>query len=334
MEQTITFRNETYTDGVGKLFYRNDKIYRLINEDRKDFVKELFSNGLIGELEEKELIIPTKVSQFHIHENDLVLEHEKLGIVTYDHEWSFSMRRDVALATIKIQRILMNYGYELWDAHNYNFGFYRNHPVLLDFGSIRKDTLSYDFVTASLFLEHQLYPLKMYEKSYSQIVYAVAKRKFDAGAMKDLYWGILHPLRSSKLHTKIEKLKYIRNAFYSYYLKDNLGLESEIMHTGGRHPQVKKFIKKISKYNLLSNSQRIRHRKKLLEKWEKSIIKIKWQEKTRWENYYNDCGEWKNSITPRFATLSELVKNNCKGIESVWEWGGTRESSRSCCLKI
>lgn len=322
MEKVVEFNNKNYTDGIGRLFYYNNAIYRLINEDRKDFVKELFSNGLIKELEEKALIIPTKISQFHIHEDDLILEHEKIEIVTYDHEWSFSMRRDVALTIIKIQSILMDYGYELWDCHNYNFGFYRNHPVLLDFGSIRKDQLSYDFGATAQFLECQLYPLKMYEKSYSQIVNAIAKRNYDSGEMKELYWRILHPLKSLKIHKIIEKLKYIRNAVYSYYLEENLGVKSERTKTGGKYSEIKKFIKKYSKYNLLSNSKRVNHRKKVLQKWEKNIIKIKWKEKSRWGEYYDDCGEWKKSITPRFITLSEIVKNNCKDIESVWEWGG------------
>jgi hypothetical protein len=65
-----------------------------------------------------------------------VLEHRRITPFTYPGEWSFSMLRDAALATLQVRETLSRGGFDLKDAHAYNVTFDGCRPVFIDFASI------------------------------------------------------------------------------------------------------------------------------------------------------------------------------------------------------
>jgi len=61
-----------------------------------------------------------------------VLEHERVPVVTYPHEWSFSMLQDAALLTLRLVRAAIDDDITTKDATAYNVQFIGARPVFID----------------------------------------------------------------------------------------------------------------------------------------------------------------------------------------------------------
>lgn len=131
----ILFSAKSMLDDFGRVFYYDDKIYRAIHPDKKEYCLNLINSDLFRELLNKNYIPQTKIADFSIEGYELVLEHEKLT-ETLQHEWSFGMLKDAALMVLDVNEICNKYGYELKDSHTLNVFFRGVQPVWIDIGSI------------------------------------------------------------------------------------------------------------------------------------------------------------------------------------------------------
>ncbi|MEZ5245479.1 MAG: hypothetical protein R2707_10310 [Acidimicrobiales bacterium] len=61
-----------------------------------------------------------------------VLEHDRIPVVTYPHEWSFSMLQDAALLTLRLVRAAIDDDITTKDATSYNVQFVGARPVFID----------------------------------------------------------------------------------------------------------------------------------------------------------------------------------------------------------
>lgn len=61
-----------------------------------------------------------------------VLEHERIPIVSYAHEWSFTMLQDAALLTLRLVRAAIDDDITSKDASAYNVQFVGAKPVFID----------------------------------------------------------------------------------------------------------------------------------------------------------------------------------------------------------
>ena len=61
-----------------------------------------------------------------------VLEHDRVPVVTYPHEWSFSMLQDAALLTLRLVRAAIDEDITTKDATAYNVQFVGARPVFID----------------------------------------------------------------------------------------------------------------------------------------------------------------------------------------------------------
>jgi SAM-dependent methyltransferase len=68
----------------------------------------------------------------------LFLEHDKLSLITYPYEWTYSMLCEAALLTLDLQLDLLELGLSLKDATAYNIQWAGNKPVFIDVSSIEK----------------------------------------------------------------------------------------------------------------------------------------------------------------------------------------------------
>ena len=117
--KTQSFLKEfgSYKDPDGYVFYHNGKVYRYVEQKKLLFLSNFLSNELYKELQEKRMIVNTKI--INIEKNFVlrkhlpntvkkVFQHEKLEFISYPYEWSISMCTDAALLTLEIQKKLMN----------------------------------------------------------------------------------------------------------------------------------------------------------------------------------------------------------------------------------
>ncbi len=64
-----------------------------------------------------------------------VLEHDRIPVISYAHEWSFSMLQDAALLTLRLVRAAIDEGMTTKDATAYNIQFVGARPVFIDIPS-------------------------------------------------------------------------------------------------------------------------------------------------------------------------------------------------------
>lgn len=148
-------------DPIGRIFYYSDKIFRIINTEHVDLVQSILNTDFFNELQNLNLMPKTKIANIEFGDNALILEHEKL-IETSPSQWTFSMLKDAALCTLKVNKILNDHGYELKDAHPWNILFKNNSPVFIDFGSIKPITNKNKWVAQYEFIKAFVLPLMLW----------------------------------------------------------------------------------------------------------------------------------------------------------------------------
>ena len=135
MANELQFSVKSMMDDFGRVFIKDGRIFRAIHESKKNYCLDLLASPLFKELLQKKLIPNTTIADFTVPGYALVLEHEKLT-ETLQHEWSFGMLKDAALAVLEVNAICEKYGYELKDAHTLNVLFQGSNPMMVDIGSI------------------------------------------------------------------------------------------------------------------------------------------------------------------------------------------------------
>jgi SAM-dependent methyltransferase len=170
---TQSFKKEhgSYKDPSGYVFYFEDKVYRYVNKKCFSFIAEFLKSGLYKELLIKQMIVDTKIinleknsllQEFFPEPVDQVFQHEKIEFISYPYEWSFSMCKDAALLTLRIQEILLRHGYSLKDATPYNIQFINSNPIFIDICSIEKLDQTGIWKPYNQFLQFWVYPMLLY----------------------------------------------------------------------------------------------------------------------------------------------------------------------------
>jgi hypothetical protein len=104
----------------------------------------------------------------------LIISHQEIGLgllapdridtISYSYEWCFSMLKDAALTTLKIQRASLEHDMELKDASAYNIQFHKGKMVLIDTLSIMKKEPYSPWPAYGQFCRHFLGPLLLMSK--------------------------------------------------------------------------------------------------------------------------------------------------------------------------
>jgi SAM-dependent methyltransferase len=140
MIDSRTRESSSFRDASGFIFKQGGLFYRTVSHSYQKSYDFLMESGLYKELVDKNyLIAHEEVSREKETHSDIykTLLPKQLSFISYPFDWSFSMLKDAALLTLKIQRIALRYGMILKDASAYNIQFIGCQPVFID-------TLSFD----------------------------------------------------------------------------------------------------------------------------------------------------------------------------------------------
>lgn len=124
----------SFRDPAGHVFVTDDILYRRIDPAGREGYEALMGSGLYQTLVAERLLVP--------HE-DLgpqrdqpgavtVIRPERVPMISYPYEWSFSQLKDAALLMLAVERRALAAGLSLKDASAYNVQFLRGRPVLID----------------------------------------------------------------------------------------------------------------------------------------------------------------------------------------------------------
>ena len=304
-------------DPMGFLFKYNNRIFRAINNVNRDTVLHLFKSGLIDELNSTDLIPNTTISNFLLEGFDLVLEHEKIDVVTYPTEWSFTMLKDAALLVLKVNKILNKYNYETRDSHGYNILFHHTTPKYVDIGSFARKTSKKYWSGKDNFREFYFYPLYMWSKGNSVLAKQFLINDGKYLNTKD-YEFFLYRYSLSRLLPS----KYLERFFYNLRLLRNIQkFKVDEIPIVKREKQKRKLLKIfmfLSKAGLVPNNHSNFNR---LERRIKRIISP--SVVTEWGEYHSNLSEPELFAEgSRFGLIADQVKK--LNISSVLEIAGNQ----------
>ena len=167
----------SFRDPSGYVFFFQDSIYRTLDSASFSLVQQLEREGILGDLATQGYLIPTKViSQAnplyrtlkeHLPHEQHFLHHEKIPLISYPYEWSFSMLNDAAKLQLELQLTLLEKGYSLKDASAFNVQFVHCRPVFIDIPSIEKPRRKDVWIAYGQFCQMYLFPLLL--KRYRHI---------------------------------------------------------------------------------------------------------------------------------------------------------------------
>lgn len=135
MTNSFIKENSSFKDKDSNVGFIENKLIRKIYKNYKPTFEEFINCGLYEELKSKNLIIEHKKT--FENEEELIIEPEEI-FISYPWEWSFSMLKDAALATLEILKISLKYDFILKDANYFNIQFKNNKPLLIDTTSFTK----------------------------------------------------------------------------------------------------------------------------------------------------------------------------------------------------
>ncbi len=138
----------SFRDPSGYVFERDQRIFRAIDPECFAVLDPLLKEAWLANQPWPGAVTPTRLLAA---EDPLLgpiksahpgfshfLEHERVPVLTYAYEWTFTMLADAARLTLDLQLALLERRLSLKDATAYNIQFVDARPVFIDVASIEK----------------------------------------------------------------------------------------------------------------------------------------------------------------------------------------------------
>lgn len=156
--------NTSFRDPEGFVYKYNDLIYRYVSQDYKNDYDFFKSSGLLNKLNEKKYLLRhEEVFENHLNKNCwyITLLPQQLSVISQPSQWSFSMLKDAALLTLKIQKLCIREGMSLKDATPFNVQFLRGRAIFIDTTSFEICNFEKPWIAYRQFCESFLAPLAL-----------------------------------------------------------------------------------------------------------------------------------------------------------------------------
>ncbi len=299
------FRREpsSFRDPSGLIFYKDNKVYRQINNSYSRDFTQFVNSGLYSELIKQELLIPYKPTSKSIgigDEVNKVLELKRIPFISYPYEWCFSQLKDAALLTLKIQKMALSYNFSLKDASAYNIQFLDGKPIFIDHLSFEQFK-NKPWIAYRQFCQHFLGPLLLSTYRDTRLIQLL--RIYLDGIPIDLTSKLL----PKKTYFKFSTLSHI-----------HLHALNQRKHSDSEKNKRRETALTLTKESSLA----------ILKSLENIIKKLKGEDRnSEWGNYYT----FTNYSKAAFQNKKNIIARYLKRIKpkTVWDMGAnTGEFSR------
>ena len=214
-ELTRSDDNIRLCDSTGRVFIYQGRVYRGIYPKRLEFIRRLFERGVVERLIDSKLLIPTRLSNVEIEGFELVLEHDKIDVLTDPTEWSLVTYLEGAKTFIDLFTELYRNNLMLGDGHPWNISMAPGgRTIWHDFGSVRSVFEAENGVARAIneFLETFYFPLRLYARTGE---YNILHR-LQMQCSRDEYLRITHPhlarlMRRTAVHRSHSTLARVVN---------------------------------------------------------------------------------------------------------------------------
>ncbi len=273
----------SFRDPDAKVFLKDGEIYRRISKNYAKTFEKFINSGLYEKLLSENLII----EHTQIESDDLIIKPKKV-FISYPWEWCFSQLKDAALATLKIQKIALEYNMSLKDATPYNIQFLKNKPLLIDTSSF-EDFKEKPWAAYRQFCENFLSPLVL--MAYTDL------------SLSSLFVGNINGI-SLALASKLLPLKTRFNPNLLWHIHIHSKMQNKYSENKT------KYDVKISKNQLLN----------IIDNLYDTVLGINLKKyKTEWQEYYSNTNYTEDS----FGTKKEIITcfKNKINPKTVWDFG-------------
>lgn len=289
----------SFRDPAGHIYVSDNIIYRRIEPAGRDAYAALMQSGLYQALLDDQLIVPHDDLGAQPDQPGAltVIRPERIPMISYPYEWSFSQLRDAALLTLRVQRRAIEFGQSLKDASAFNVQFLRGRPVLID-------TLSFEplrpgpWFAYRQFCQHFYAPLLLI--SLVDVQLGRLSQSFIDGVpltvasklLPKSTWLKPGPLMHIHLHAKAEQK-------WSAPPGDR--------GQGGEGPATKR--------RQATGSPQV-----IVESLERAIAALTWQPRSNWASYYADQPSYEDAA---LARKREVVGRWLQHLKpgTVWDFG-------------
>jgi len=151
----------SFRDPGGRVFLHDGEVYRTLDDHALENWKALASTHFFPKEVAAGRIIATEMAEDMAPIGDWagILRHERIPVITYPYEWTFSMLRDAALLQLDLLTAALAEDMILKDSTPFNIQWIGTRPVFIDIGSFEKLDKGDVWVGYRQFLAQYLYPL-------------------------------------------------------------------------------------------------------------------------------------------------------------------------------
>lgn len=162
-EALVTRHPASFRDPAGFIFESGGDLYRAVHPNAVADVEALFSSGLHDKLVKAGLLVGHRrlVNSHDFPEGWVVLQPDRLPVVSYACEWTDAQLHAAALLTLELQKQALRHGLTLKDASSFNVQFAGSRPVFIDLLSFTHSRDDGAWVGYRQFCEHFLGPLAL-----------------------------------------------------------------------------------------------------------------------------------------------------------------------------
>lgn len=125
----------SFRDPSGFIYERDGVLLRQVNRSYSQHWDSLTQSGLLDRLVADGMLIDAKPADLGLAATPdavAVLQPERVPLVSYPYEWSFSQLREAARLTLAIMRRALDAGFWLKDASAFNVQFLEGKPIFID----------------------------------------------------------------------------------------------------------------------------------------------------------------------------------------------------------
>lgn len=130
-----TYDSGSFRDPGSRVWHDGDRILRGLDEQTAADFERVAATDFFIQATASGQIVGTRVVDAPSPDGrrwTTVLEHEPVPVLTYPHEWSFTMLQDAALLTLRLVRSAIDEDITSKDASAYNIQFVGTRPVFID----------------------------------------------------------------------------------------------------------------------------------------------------------------------------------------------------------
>ncbi len=158
----------SFRDPAGCVIEHEGRLMRMLNLETMSLINGLMENGWLNRQMDTGRIARSRILSREEQKPVLkgrdeeawgLLEHERLPVLSYPYEWSFSMLADAGILHLDLQEELLDHGLSLKDATAFNVMFDRAKPCFIDFGSIERPVKLDAWYAYGQFCRMFLFPL-------------------------------------------------------------------------------------------------------------------------------------------------------------------------------